>query len=611
MGNPAVVVDFVANTKDLQRGFGRASGASSGFGAKLKSLGKAGLVGAAAAGVAGLTAAVKIGISEFQDAQKVTAQTNAVIKSTGKSAGVTTKQVQDLAGALMKKSGVDDEAIQSGENLLLTFTKVQNQAGKGNDIFNQATKVMLDMSTALGQDMKSSAIQLGKALNDPIKGITALSRVGVSFTKQQKDQIKTLVEHGKTVKAQKIILAELNKEFGGSAAAAGKTLPGQLNILKQSFNNLAGDIVGKVVPYLTQGLKVLRDNWPQIAAAAKQMWAVLGPLLGALAALVVQVAKIVIDNWKTIGPVFLAQARIFMAAAKVITIAVKLVTAVLRGDWAGAWKQAKALMASILNLMVAIARAAFTQIKTVISVALAAVRALVGAAVAGMKAAWSAGLNVMKSVTNNAWNAIKGAVNSAIGAVKKALQGLGSWISGFAHGALTGALNACRAVFGRITDGAQNAVAGVRNAMNSIVRVIDSVIGRVRGAANSVANAIKAPVNAVLRAWNSVSLTVPRISIPKIKIGPKTFGGGGFGGQTIGFPDVPLLASGGVVTSPTLAMVGEQGTEIVAPEKLLRDIVGDREVHVRVFIGSTELKDMVRTEIVDSNTGIARALLAG
>jgi len=83
------------------------------------------------------------------------------------------------------------------------------------------------------------------------------------------------------------------------------------------------------------------------------------------------------------------------------------------------------------------------------------------------------------------------------------------------------------------------------------------------------------------------------------------------GGGSIGFPDVPLLAQGGVVTSPTLAMVGEKGTEIVAPEKMLRDIVGDREVHVRVFIGVTELKDLVRTEIVDSNTGLARVLLAG
>jgi phage-related minor tail protein len=92
----------------------------------------------------------------------------------------------DLATAISNKTGIDDEAIQSGENLLLTFTNIRNETGKGNDVFNQATQTITDMSVALGQDMKSSAIQVGKALNDPIKGVTALQRVGVSFTAAQK-----------------------------------------------------------------------------------------------------------------------------------------------------------------------------------------------------------------------------------------------------------------------------------------------------------------------------------------------------------------------------------------------------------------------------------------
>src|SRR5258708_1908746 len=61
--------------------------------------------------------------------------------------------------------------------------------------------------------------QLVKALNDPIHGVTSLMRVGVTFTAQQKEQIKTLVDTGHTMDAQKVILAELTKEFGGSAAA--------------------------------------------------------------------------------------------------------------------------------------------------------------------------------------------------------------------------------------------------------------------------------------------------------------------------------------------------------------------------------------------------------
>ena len=161
------------------------------------------------------------------EAQKVAAQTNAVLKSTGKAAHVSAKQVEDMAESLMTMSGVDDELIQQGENLLLTFKNIRNETGRGNDIFDQATKAMLDMSVALGQDATSSAIQLGKALNDPVKGVTALRRVGVSFTAAQIKQIKTLVATGKTLQAQKLILRELNQEFGGSREGSRRNPAGQ------------------------------------------------------------------------------------------------------------------------------------------------------------------------------------------------------------------------------------------------------------------------------------------------------------------------------------------------------------------------------------------------
>ena len=98
----------------------------------------------------------------------------------------------------------------------------QNEAKIGKDIFPEATKTMLDMSTALGQDLKSSAIQLGKALQDPILGITALRRVGVNFNNAQKETVKRLVESGQMMKAQKFILAELRTEFCNSSKKKGK-----------------------------------------------------------------------------------------------------------------------------------------------------------------------------------------------------------------------------------------------------------------------------------------------------------------------------------------------------------------------------------------------------
>jgi hypothetical protein len=204
--------------------------------------------------------ALNSGIHEWQESSKVAAQTAAVIKSTGGAANVTAKQVDALSTSLMKKTGIDDEVIKSGENMLLTFTNIHNEAGKGNDIFNQATRTLIDMSTALGTDASKSAIQLGKALNDPITGLTALRRVGVTFTKAQQDQIKAMAKAGDVMGAQKLILAELNKEFGGSAQAIGKTLPGQLNILRESFNNFAGELVAKAVPSLQRFVDFLNTR---------------------------------------------------------------------------------------------------------------------------------------------------------------------------------------------------------------------------------------------------------------------------------------------------------------------------------------------------------------
>jgi hypothetical protein len=180
------------------------------------SLGKAFAIAGGAAAVVGF---FKGSISEAREAQKVGALTAQVIKTTGGAANVTAGQVATLAESLSKKTGIDDEVIQSGENMLLTFKNIRNEAGAGNDVFNQSTKVLTDMSAALGVEPKKAAIQLGKALNDPIKGVTALSRVGVTFTEKQKKVIKSLTESGHRLDAQKIILHELTTEFGGAAEA--------------------------------------------------------------------------------------------------------------------------------------------------------------------------------------------------------------------------------------------------------------------------------------------------------------------------------------------------------------------------------------------------------
>src|SRR5260221_9160966 len=172
------------------------------------------------------------------------AQTNAVIKSTGGVAGVTAQAVLDLATKYSHLTQFSDDTVQSGENMLLTFTNI------GKNVFPMATKTVLDMSQALGQDTKNSAIQLGKALNDPITGVTALQRVGVTFSSTQKDLIKHFMDTNNIAGAQGVILKELQKEFGGSAEAAGKFGTGPLKILGQYFDDLKQNIGDAVIPVL-------------------------------------------------------------------------------------------------------------------------------------------------------------------------------------------------------------------------------------------------------------------------------------------------------------------------------------------------------------------------
>lgn len=205
----------------------------------------------------------------IQDAQQyevLLSKTAAVIKSTGNAAGISVAGLKAHANALEAISSVDENMILNGENVIATFTNIRNAAGEGNDIFNQTTVAALDLSVALGQDMQSSAIQLGKALNDPIKGVTALQRVGVTFDAQQKASIKTMVESGNVMGAQKIILAEMNKEFGGAAAAAGDTFAGAIARAKDKVQDFARDLITNLQPILLSIGKTIGDLYTKFLA---------------------------------------------------------------------------------------------------------------------------------------------------------------------------------------------------------------------------------------------------------------------------------------------------------------------------------------------------------
>lgn len=184
---------------------------------------------------------------EARESQKVNARTANVIKTTGGVAKVTASDVGKLATAISNKTAVDDEAVQTGANLLLTFKNVRNEAGKQNRIFDRATAAAVDLSASGFGSIESASKMLGKSLNDPVKGIAALSRAGVTFTSQQKAQIKALVEGGDANAAMAMGLIDstatynnLLKQNKGDAAAVADVLTKDLTpAQKKAFDMYA------------------------------------------------------------------------------------------------------------------------------------------------------------------------------------------------------------------------------------------------------------------------------------------------------------------------------------------------------------------------------------
>ena len=296
--------------------------------------------------------------ANFIRQEKAIAQVEAGIKSTGNAAGLTSKQLQDMASDLQGISTFGDEEIL--ENVTAQFQTFTNISG---DVFAEAQKQTLNISERMGTDLKSSAIQLGKALNDPITGISALSRVGITFNDSQKDTIKSLVQTGKAAEAQTIILKELEKQFGGSAEAARDTFGGSLNALSNTFGDALEEIGGviadtlePIIPTIQRMVEAFKNASPfvkrfvvvvgGIAAAIGPVLVVVGSLISAFGTVVGALGPVIsvvtsavatFGAWATTAAAVVVALKAFFALAivalfvKIVAEAVKIVR--LFGDW--------------------------------------------------------------------------------------------------------------------------------------------------------------------------------------------------------------------------------------------------------------------------------------
>ena len=336
MASKSLTFDIYGRDKTASKTLDGIGKSASGMG---KTFAKVGKVIAAAAAIA-VVAWAKSSVDSLARIEKINAQTTAVLKSTGNAANVSAKHIEDLATALERKTATEGESIQEGANLLLTFKNIRNEAGKGNDIFDQTTGIMVDLARAMGTDAPGAALQLGKALNDPIKGISALSRVGITFTEDQENLIKSLVESGDMMGAQKVILGELQSQFGGSGAAFAETFAGKVDLIGHAWGEVGEAVFTKAMPMLAdladwvlaEGIPALNDFFDGIEKNKD----ILGPAAIAVGGLTT--AIIALNAAMALNPIILLIGAIGALVGIIAGFGVALNTNVEEvDDWAKGW----------------------------------------------------------------------------------------------------------------------------------------------------------------------------------------------------------------------------------------------------------------------------------
>lgn len=274
-----------------------------------------------------LTAIAGVSLKNWDTQVKAQTKVQQAIEATGGAAKLTYEELAKFASELQGNSLFGDEKILNDITAkMLTFTNI------AGDNFKKAQQAALDMATVLDQDVKGIVTQLGKALNDPVKNLSALSRMGIQFSKEQQETIKTFAETNRLAEAQSLILDSLASRYGGQAEAVAKAGLGPLIQLKNSWGDFLEDIGAAIAPTMLKivdGLKKLVQGLQNLSPEVKKSIVVIGgiaasigPVLLAVGGLLKLLPTLAAGFSALIGPVG-AVIAIVSAAAGIIALASK------------------------------------------------------------------------------------------------------------------------------------------------------------------------------------------------------------------------------------------------------------------------------------------------
>lgn len=526
-------------------------------------------------------------------------QLDAVIKATDSAAGVTADFVKGVATSIQQVSNVGDEAVIAGQNMLLTFKNI-----KGEEIFERTTKALVDMTVSMNngatpsaEQLNTQAIQLGKALNDPITGVTALSRVGITFTKEQKNMIKVMQETGDIAGAQTIVLKELESQFQGSAEAQADSLI-QLGNTFGDFKEELGMALLPVLRSVSEGLKTMVEGFQALSPGSKKaiatiglVVAVLSPLLAAFGIFVTLIPAIT-AGFAAIGSALLLLASpvgivlsaitAFVLFFKADFLGIQGIVAQIGGGIVIMFDKIHETVIAVGGGISIIFDAIHQKIIEVgggITIALQAVADFFTDvfffAIETIQEFWSQTWDTLLLITQVISEGIKTIITGFLNAIKAALKVFKKIIE-FDWSALwTKVKNTASAIWTTIKEKFMEFINAISNALSIALGGISDVWTKswngvkdvFIGVWNAIKSALASALNFIIDKINFVIAGLNKLKIPGTDIG-----------INIRQLDRISLAEGAIVSRPVNAIVGDTGDpsdpEVVSPLSKLRDMLG-------------------------------------
>jgi hypothetical protein len=467
--------------------------------------------------------------------------------------GTETKVVTDrlltLAEATARQIGVDNLSIKATQAKLLTFKNLAATADEVGSSFDRATMAALDMASAGFGSAEQNAVQLGKALEDPIKGITALAKSGITFTASEKKKIEALVKSNKLLEAQDMILQAIEKQIGGTAKATAN----DTDKMKEGFRQFQQQLGSALLPVLAKITPLLTGlaSW---ATKNKTAFIIIASVIGGIA------TAILATN-----------------AALAVYNTIQALTAALNGGLTAS----NAALATSTGAVTA-ATGAVTAATTAATASFSALWVATGAVVIIAIIAALVALQVKFDIFGKAVDGIKYAFDKLWGAIKFVFD----W-----------AKNNWPLLLAIITGPFGPAILAITTFKDQIMNVFSLIYNGIKATMGFIANVITAPFKAAFKSvawlWNNtvgkLSFTVPSW-VPLI------------GGKGFDVPDIPMLADGGIVTSAQLAVIGEAGPEAVIPLSKMGQfgVGGAGGMTITVNAGLVSTPDQIGQQIIEA-----------